>query len=86
MILEIENFTNRVTSKLCNFIKFLCILPEKSHPVPRRPSLGVEPTSPAPSADRLSVTFAMENVVLENVENEEEELEIDKGPISTILG
>ena len=49
----------------------------------RRPSLGVEPTSPAPSADRLSVTFAMENVV---VENEDDDNEIDKGPIAAILG
>ena len=49
----------------------------------RRPSLGVEPTSPAPSSDRLSVSFAMENVV---VENEEEEQDVDKGPLSKILG
>ena len=43
----------------------------------------MEPTSPAPSADRLSVSFAMENIV---VENEEEEQDGDKGPLSTILG
>ncbi len=30
----------------------------------RRSSHGIEPSSPAPSVDRLSVTFAMEDVVV----------------------
>ena len=32
----------------------------------RRPSIGVEPSSPAASADRLSVTFAEEHLVVED--------------------
>ena len=51
----------------------------------RRPSLGVEPVSPAAaSADRLSVTFANETVVMQDevtVEDAEE-----KDPVSLILG
>ena len=51
----------------------------------RRPSLGVEPVSPAAaSADRLSVTFANETVVMQD-EVREEEVE-DKDPVSLILG
>ena len=53
----------------------------------RRPSLGVEPVSPAAaSADRLSVTFANETVVVQDeVTMEEEDVE-DKDPVSLILG
>ena len=51
----------------------------------RRPSLGVEPVSPAAaSADRLSVTFANETVVVQD-EVAEAEVE-DKDPVSLILG
>ena len=57
----------------------------------RRPSLGVEPVSPAAnSADRLSVTFAMEAVVVQEEEPEVQDevlvREKDPDPVSLILG
>ena len=57
----------------------------------RRPSLGIEPVSPAAaSADRLSVTFAMEHEVLqEDVPSNNDDIlarEQEQDPVSIILG
>jgi hypothetical protein len=70
---KLEAKTNKAKIQMClllkglkhenlfNFFLFYCTRTEKKSggtSILRRPSLGPEPVSPSPSADRLSVTFA----------------------------
>ena len=52
----------------------------------RRPSIGVEPSSPAASADRLSVTFAEDHLVVEDETKPSKDVLGLRRTISTAIG
>ena len=53
---------------------------------PRRTSLCLDASSPAPSADRLSVTFALEEEDQEELSDQQDEVEkVPEGPLATIV-